>query len=259
MGRSEAVGAAPRQRAIPAALLSLPVPGGPRRHLRLGVFAGLGPGAGEAAAPRERRELRGQEGGRGRGDRAARGRLPRSEPPLRVVLGRPPLCARFGAPGWNAVGAEPGAGGGRGRMGSAPLGAAVPGDPSPFSAVLTPRRGSEKRGRAENKSSARDTITQPILIPTRKFMSGTRVGEAAGCDPPAAAAAARAQHSPGAAVGSGCGPSPAARSGPRPGAAAAPRAAAHGARRGEPCAALERPDGLKAGRGAALVSLLFRS
>lgn len=86
-------------------------------------------------------------------------------------------------------------------------------------------------------------------------MSGTRVGEAAGCDPPAAAA--RARQSTVAAVGSGCGSSPAARSGPRPGAAAAPRAAAHGARRGEPCAASERPDGLKVGRGAALVSLLF--
>lgn len=126
--------------------------------------------------------------------------------------------------------------GGSGWMGSVPLGAAVPGDPSPFPAVLMPRRGFEKRGRAENKSSARDTITQPILAPTRKFMSGTRVDEAAGCDPPAAAAP-RAQPSPGAAVGSGCSPSPAARSGPRPGAAAAPRAAAHGARRGESCAA----------------------
>lgn len=141
-----------------------------------------------------------------------------------------------GGAGQGGTGPDHRGGRGSGWMGSVPLGAAVPGDPSPFPAVLMPRRGFEKRGRAENKSSARDTITQPILAPTRKFMSGTRVDEAAGCDPPAAAAP-RAQPSPGAAVGSGCSPSPAARSGPRPGAAAAPRAAAHGARRGESCAA----------------------
>lgn len=191
----------------------------------------LGLGVGEASALWKQRELRGREG---RGGRAVRGR-PLCSAPRLLGQTRPSAFVRpFRGSG--AERSRSGAGRGSGWMGSVPLGAAVPGDPSPFPAVLMPRRGFEKRGRAENKSSARDTITQPILAPTRKFMSGTRVDEAAGCDPPAAAAP-RAQPSPGAAVGSGCSPSPAARSGPRPGAAAAPRAAAHGARRGESCAA----------------------